>query len=526
MSDFDFDPELLDMLTEVERRELEQLLAPKDEVDWLPQAGPQLAALTSEADIIGFGGAAGGGKSELMLGMALTRHERSLIIRREKAQTQGLVQRLAEILGGTDGYSQQNSAWRLGNKLLEFGGLDNEGDERRWQGRPHDFKAFDEATEMREGQVRFIMGWNRTNDPTLHAQTLMTFNPPTTVEGRWVVDYYAPWLEQGHPDAAVPGELRWFTTLAGKDIAALGPEPFVYVDDEMVFDFDPEDFRPEEIIVPRSRTFIPARVTDNAYYMSTGYMATLQAMPEPLRSLMLYGDFMAGLKDDPWQVIPTAWVKAAQARWTAQSPKPVMDSQGVDVARGGDDETIIINRHGTWFDMPIALAGKETPDGPAVAGQVIAARRNDAVVHIDVVGVGASPYDFLNSMNVQVVGVNAGETSTAFDKSGKLRFRNLRSELWWRMREALDPANNTGIALPPSSRLLADLCAPKWKTQGRMIVVESREEIIKKIGRSPDYGTAAILALMGTTKRRKILGLGRNGAVREHNPLDVFRGGR
>ena len=34
--------------------------------------------------------------------------------------------------------------------ICEFGGLDNPGDERRWQGRPHDLKAFDEVTEQRE----------------------------------------------------------------------------------------------------------------------------------------------------------------------------------------------------------------------------------------------------------------------------------------------------------------------------------------------------------------------------------------
>ena len=35
-------------------------------------------------------------------------------------------------------------------------------------------------------------------------------------------------------------------------------------------------------------------------------MATLQSLPEPLRSQMLYGDFNAGTEDDSMQVIPTA----------------------------------------------------------------------------------------------------------------------------------------------------------------------------------------------------------------------------
>ena len=51
--------ELLPYLTETERQELDGLL--RDLPLWLPLPGPQLAAYTTQADIIGFGGAAGGG---------------------------------------------------------------------------------------------------------------------------------------------------------------------------------------------------------------------------------------------------------------------------------------------------------------------------------------------------------------------------------------------------------------------------------------------------------------------------------
>ena len=52
-----------------------------------------------------------------------------------------------------------------------------------------------------------------------------------------------------------------------------------------------------------------------------------------------------------------------------------MDSMGVDVARGGRDQTLIARRHGMWFDVPLAYPGSTTPDGPTVAGLAIAARR-------------------------------------------------------------------------------------------------------------------------------------------------------
>lgn len=506
--------ELLPYLTAAERNELNAILSQIELPIWQPLEGPQRMAYESEADIVGYGGAAGGGKTDLACGLALTKHKRALICRREKAQTEGVIQRLTEVVGNTSGYSSQHSRWQLpvgSEALLEFGGLDNPGDERRWQGRPHDLKVFDEATEQREAQVRFVMGWMRSNDPNVKCKVLMTFNPPTTSEGRWVIAFFAPWLDKKHPNPALPGELRWFTTVAGRDIEVPDNRPFVFENNERVYDFDELLYTAEQIIKPMSRTFIPARLVDNPYYMATGYMSTLQALPEPLRSQMLNGDFNAGVEDDAFQLIPTEWVEAAQARWVELSPKPEMDSVGIDVARGGKDNTLIARRHGMWFDRTLKYPGTMTPDGPTVAGLAIASMRDGAPMHIDVIGVGASPYDFLNSNRQHVIGVNVSEKATATDISGRLRFKNQRSQYCWKLREALDPANNTGIALPPEPELLADLTAPKWKVQAATIYVESREDIIKRLGRSPDYLSGYMLALIDTPKRGHLRMLGSHG---------------
>jgi hypothetical protein len=207
------------------------------------------------------------------------------------------------------------------------------------------------------------------------------------------------------------------------------------------------------------------------------------------------------------QVIPTAWVEAAMNRWSPRNPTPRMDSLGVDVARGGDDKTVIYRRHGNWIDMPLRYPGEDTPNGPVVAGLVIAANRDLAPIHIDVIGVGSSPYDFLVQAKQQIVGVNVSEKAFGTDKSGRLRFLNQRSELWWKMREALDPANNQGVQLPPDPRLKADLCAPRWEARGPIIVVESREEIYKRIRRSPDDASALIMAMMETPRQQDLPGV-------------------
>lgn len=495
---------------------------------WKPLPGPQTIAYNSQADIIGFGGAAGGGKTDLACGKALTQHRKVMMLRREGTQLTGITDRFTELLGNDTGFNSTKGIWRTTRRdgvplQLEFGSTPHLGDETKYQGRPHDLLVFDEASNFLEHHVRFLLGWLRSTIPGQKCQALLTFNPPTTADGRWIIEFFAPWLDPKFPNPAQPGEIRHAAMLpdaSGKvrDIWVDRPDPFILVDGVRVYDFDPAQHKPQDIIKPKGRTFIPSRISDNPYLASTGYMSTLQALPEPLRSQMLYGDFQAGIQDDPWQVVPTAWVEAAQARWRRPDKLEPMDSMGVDVARGGEDNTIVARRHGMWFDKPLAYEGKQTPDGPAVAGLVIAAMRDAAPIHIDVIGVGASPYDFLNSARLAVYGINVAEKALGTDKSGRLRFFNLRSELWWRMREALDPANNTGIALPPDKQLLGDLCAPTWRLSGSTIQVEGREDIIKRIGRSPDWASAYILALMDTPKRQLLAGAGRANPRTEFDP--------
>jgi hypothetical protein len=491
--------ELLSYLGDDEKRELDRILAASPV--WSPLPGPQAQAYFTDADVIGFGGAAGGGKTDLACGKALTQHKKILILRRDSKQLQGIVDRLRELIGHDDGFNSTKGVWRLENgQQVELGSCLHAEDWNKYQGRPHDLLVFDEAANFLEVQVRALMGWLRSTDPKQKCQTLLTFNPPTTASGRWIINFFAPWLDKKYPKPAKAGEVRYVASINGIDVWVEKNAPFVLCEGRPVYEFDKKRYRPEEIIRPQGRTFIPSRVTDNPYLMGTGYVNTLQALPEPLRSQMLKGDFNAGIEDDPWQVIPTAWVEQAQARWKPLDRLPEMTSLGVDVARGGRDNTVIYCRHGMWFGRALCFPGAQTPDGPATAGLVISAQRDKAPIHIDVIGVGSSPYDFLKELGLQVLGINVAEKSEEKDKSGRLGFKNMRSELWWRMREALDPAHNTGIALPPDPELLADLCAPTWRLQGSEIYVESREDIVKRIGRSPDHASALILANINTPK--------------------------
>ena len=347
--------------------------------------------------------------------------------------------------------------------------------------------CFDELPQFLESQFRFLIGWARITIPFQRVRGVSCGNPPTYAQGEWVIRYWAPWLDSQHTNPAAPGERRWFAVIDGSD--------------EEVEDGTPFEFK-GDMITPKSRTFIPARLQDNPALMQTGYLSVLQGMPEPLRSQMLYGDFTAGLDDDPWQVIPTAWVRAAVERWKA-APKPEIPitTLGVDVARGGSDQTILAPRFGTYFAPLLKYAGSATPDGPAVSNNVVrflTTVRGKPLINVDVVGVGSSAYDSMRAAGLRPAAINFGAAAPkgSTDKSGRLGFANLRAFAYWKLREALDPDLGDGLALPDDRELLADLTAPRWMLRAGGVQIEEKEEIRKRIGRSTDCGDAVALALL------------------------------
>jgi hypothetical protein len=247
----------------------------------------------------------------------------------------------------------------------------------------------------------------------------------------------------------------------------------------------------------------------------TDYGAILQNLPEPLRSQMLYGDFGLGVEDNPYQVIPTEWIEAAMSRWQESGRADrAMSALGVDVARGGRDKTVIAPLHGNWFGPLKKYAGKETPDGQSVAALAIAAHDGEAVIGVDVIGIGSSAFDCLRQAGVKkVLGINFGEGTTMTDKSKRLKMRNVRAGAYWSLREALDPSSGVEMALPNDPELLADLTSPRWSLSAGKILIESKEDIIDRIGRSPDAGDAVALGwwaakTQGGTDWQTVKGLG------------------
>jgi len=460
---------------------------------WAPHEEnvPQNIAYLHPADEILYGGAAGGGKTDLLLGIALTLHKHSIIYRREYKQFKGMFQRAEELIGPTQAkFNRSNNQIRglPGNRIIDFGAVQYETDVWNFQGQPRDFIGFDELTHFTQYQYSVLLGWLRSTVPNQRIRVVAASNPPPSAEGFWVVRYWAPWLDHRHPNPAQPGEMRYFIQQGEKTVEVEGPEPVLIDGDEFY---------------PKSRTFIPARIADNVYLMQNhAYMAVLQGLPERLRKQLLDGDWTVGQEDHEWQVIPTAWILAAQERWhrLKDNYRQVIHNAGVDVARGGRDKTVIALRYGRWVDDLIKKEGPETPDGKKCAAEVMKVIQPKTFVSIDVIGVGSSAYDFLRENHKFVRGVNVSNTSSMRDHTGKFGMMNQRSEMWWNMRQLLDPNitdESEMPALPDDPELLADLTAPTYEiTSSGNIKVELKKKIIERLGRSPDCGDAVCMAFM------------------------------
>lgn len=462
-----------------------QALAATKDFAWVPNPGPQYDAWASEADELFYGGQAGGGKSDLVIGLALTQHQRSLILRRFSNDALSLADRTREVLGDRkfDFRSAPKTTLTFDERVIDYGGCKEESDKQRYKGNPHDLICFDEVSDFLESQYTFIIAWNRSAVPGQRCRVVCTGNPPTTAEGLWVIRRWGAWLDPTHPNPAREGELRWYTTGPdGKELEVDGPGPHEIGGD---------------LVIARSRTFIRARLSDNPDLASTNYDAVLATLPPELRAAYREGRFDASLKDDPHQVIPTTWIRAAQERWTEKPPRGVPQCGiGVDVAQGGDDETVLAVRHDGWFAPLVVVPGRDTPTGASVAGLVVAHRRDGSRVGIDMGGgYGGAVYEHLKANHVDVVAYKGAEATPKRTNDKLLPFANRRAEAYWRLREALDPGQQGGspIMLPHDPALVADLCAPKFEIGPRGITITPKDRLVETLGRSPDRGDAVAI---------------------------------
>ena len=236
--------------------------------------------------------------------------------------------------------------------------------------------------------------------------------------------------------------------------------------------------------------YLPASVVDNPH-LDPAYVKSLENLK--LTDLATYQRFVLGdwsQSDDPTQLIKFDWINASK------NVDPIAGKKrlGVDVARYGDDDSCFCevegNRvvgleyhHGLSIDRTAEYVQAKICNGPIDAG----------FVFVDVVGLGAGVADILQKEGYRVVqvisGAKADENPNSF-----FQFKNLRSQLWWELREKFRLGQ---ICLDvDDTRLVEDLTAPRYSiTSDKILMVESKDDIKKRIGRSTDAGDALVYAM-------------------------------
>lgn len=165
---------------------------------------------------------------------------------------------------------------------------------------------------------------------------------------------------------------------------------------------------------------------------------------------------------------------------------------GVDVARFGDDETIIYSRIGNKFKMEKVLKHRDTMQTVGEIAMII--KNNSAhnpVVNVDDTGVGGGVTDRLKELvrekefKARINGVNNGSSAMENNK-----YINKASEMWFWVSEHIEDFD-----IPNDEDLVAQLSARKYSLNSKGIIeIEQKREMKKRGLPSPDRADAFILS--------------------------------
>ncbi|MBW1971243.1 MAG: hypothetical protein JRI44_00170 [Deltaproteobacteria bacterium] len=164
---------------------------------------------------------------------------------------------------------------------------------------------------------------------------------------------------------------------------------------------------------------------------------------------------------------------------------------GVDVARFGDDRTIFCIRKGFHVEQLISYSGIDTME---VVSRLLSLSENLKLdcLKIDGVGIGAGVVDRLKQLGkVKIFTINGSEKANHPEK-----YLNMRAEIFFGLKEIINQ-----IDIPDDEELEGELSQIRYGyTSAGLLKIESKDEIKRRLGRSPDKADALALAFASPKK--------------------------
>ena len=207
----------------------------------------------------------------------------------------------------------------------------------------------------------------------------------------------------------------------------------------------------------------------------------------PLFLSSVLGEFPQSAEDS---LFPLSWIRLAQERWYEVEPGQ-KSVYGLDPGGGGLAESVLCCRSDRYIHPLHVGVGYSSPQ---IVGMIPAYADPSSKCYIDSIGVGFGVLGQAKENNYNVEGVNVQTSS-----SDKDRFVNLRSQLYWILRERLDPDGPYQWALPPDDDVLASqLGAIRYRIadSGGKVQIESKKEMKSRGLPSPDRADAVMLTCM------------------------------
>lgn len=325
-----------------------------------PQPGPQEMFLASPADIVIYGGGAGGGKTWGLL-LEPLRHVNNpgfgaVFFRKNSTQIRnegGLWDESMDIYQPAGGTPKESVLdWNFpSGASISFRHLEHEKTKFDWQGSQIPLLCFDELTHFTDSQFWYMISRNRSMcgvRPYVRA----TCNPDPD---SWVAELISWWIdpETGYPIKERAGVVRYFVRLGDNIKWADHPDDLARY---TMLDADGYEIP----IPPKSLTFIPALLTDNKALLANNpeYMANLMAQGTVQRERLMNGNWKVkstdGLfknhkitiideKDLPKLSVKVRGWDLAATEVTAEGNLKTAYTAGVKMARTLDKRFVILD---------------------------------------------------------------------------------------------------------------------------------------------------------------------------------------